>query len=123
MKLEDFQNNTRIRLLKEHNPNEVSIWEIRGEDPNPDLGGSHSEPLLETVSGTYRNVVEYALKIPRFYSWGSGGRIINVKPPTNIVNVDKLVDSRVVALEAERAKLFARLEEIDLEIRNIVLSK
>jgi hypothetical protein len=120
MSNESLKNNTRVRLLKEHNPNEMSTWEIRGEDPNCDLGGSHSEPLLETVSGTYRNVVEYALNLPGFYSWGSGGRIINVKPPTNILNVDRLVDSRVVALESERSKLRSRLEEIEREIQNIV---
>ena len=111
---------SRSRLLKLYKPNEQGVWKIYGEDPNCDLGGAHHEPWLETVSGTYSKVVEYALTLPRFYSWGSGGRIVKDNPPTNIRNVDQMTSPRVLELEEERSKLQGRLKEIEKEINSLV---
>lgn len=122
MSNEDYHRSSRIRLLQGRNPNEQGVWKIYGEDPNCDLGGPHHEPLLETVSGTYRNVVEYALTLPRFYSWGGGGRIERHNPPTNIRNVDQMMNPRVLKLEEERRKIQDRLKEIEREISTLVTS-
>lgn len=67
------------RLFKEYSPDEYGIWEIYGEDPNCDMGGSHIEPLLETVEGRLEDVVQYGVTLPRFWQWGSGGRFKLIK--------------------------------------------
>jgi hypothetical protein len=113
----------RARLLKEYSPNTQGTWEIRGEDPNCDLGGHHHEPKLEVVTGTYKNVVEYALTLPNFFQWGSGGRIIRMDPPADIINVDNMRNPRVVELEDERRDLHARLKEIESELQTLLRKK
>jgi hypothetical protein len=110
----------RNRLLAGRNPDEQGVWDIHGEDPNCDLGGHHHEPFLETVSGTYRNVVEYAIGLRGFFNWGSGGSIKRRNPPGNIRNVDQLKNPRVLKLESERLILQDRLKEIEKEISGLV---
>lgn len=108
--------NTRKILLQKYPSDTQGTWKILGEDPNCELGGHHHEPELGVVSGTYHNVVEYALKLPHFFNWGAGGRIILITPPKNLINVDKLFDPRVLELEDERTQLQKRLVEIENEI-------
>lgn len=62
-------------LQYNNNLDEVGIWNIHGEDPNCDFGGSHTNPFLETVEGTYRNACLYAVKLLGFYQWGAGGYV------------------------------------------------
>lgn len=50
-------------------------WKIFGEDPNCDMGGSHHEPYLETVEGTLKDAVMYAIELKGFWNWGGGGRL------------------------------------------------
>jgi hypothetical protein len=107
---------TRERLLKEkYQPNEFGLWEIRGEDPNCDLGGSHHEPLLTRVEGTYSDAVEAALSLDGFWTWGFGGRIKKVE-------FEKLSDrskARMVALQEKKAKLEEELAEVNNELAKI----
>jgi len=117
---EEHLDNIRARLLRDHDREAQGTWRILGEDANCDLGGSHYEPELEVVSGTYRNVVNYALTLPRFFTWGSGGRITKLEIPTGIANVDQMRNPRVLLLEEERNNLRNRLKEIDAEIASIV---
>ena len=58
-------------------------WMIQGEDPNPDWGGSHHNPILGYVEGKLDNVINYAIALPRFWQWGGGGRITKI-------NIDKV---------------------------------
>jgi len=125
--------NARERMLKDYPADDHGTWKILGEDPNCDWGGNHIEPELEVVTGTYSNVVTYALSLRGFYQWGRGGRIVKQLGP--VVNVDKisLVNPKVSALEAEakqlavvrkqleidNKKISARLIEIDNEIRGL----
>ena len=111
------------RLLKEYLPDMVGMWAIYGEDSNCDLGGPHHEPHLETVTGTYKNVVEYALTLPNFFTWGYGGCIIRKELPENLINVDNLKSQRVTELECERAKLQFHLKEIEKEIQTLIRKK
>lgn len=67
-----IKENARARLLENYSPDEHGTWKIFGEDHNAELAGPHSEPKLKTVTGTYKNVVEYALTLDGFFSWGSG---------------------------------------------------
>lgn len=106
----------RKRLLEVHPPDTFGTWRILGEDPNCDWGGGHHEPELETVTGTYANVVEYAITLRGFFQWGSGGRII--KMPNQYKNVDNVVNNpRIKELEKERAKLQARIKDIEKELK------
>jgi hypothetical protein len=66
-------------LLKEHNLSEYGIWEVRGEDPNCDLGGHHSQPFLGHFEGTLEDVLNIAVDLPNFWQWGAGGTIKQIK--------------------------------------------
>lgn len=111
--------NARARLLENYSGADHGTWTIYGEDHNVDLAGPHSEPKLDVVTGTYKNVVEYALTLNGFFTWGRGGRIQKKLCQTKLTNVDLLVNPKVLVLQAEKAKLKARLEAIDDEIQSI----
>ena len=108
----------RTRLLSKYPPTQSGMWKILGEDPNCDFGGSHHEPELEIVTGEYRNVVEYALCIKDFFSWGRGGRIVEVKN-NNLKNIDNFMSNEMIRLESRRNQLQNELLEIDKQILNL----
>jgi len=111
-KLEDFRRNYSYKeLIKKHSLDEVGVWEIHGEDPNCDLGGSHHSPHLATVTGRLGDVVEAAVELPNFWTWGAGGDICAVK----IISIDDLGIKN--SLVNEKAKLEARIKEIETELR------
>lgn len=112
--MSDNHENVRRRLLEAHHANEQGTWRIRGEDPNCDLGGHHHQPELDIVTGTYINVVEYALGLSGFFSWGGGGDIEKITSTKNIDNV--INNPRIKKLEAERKQVEARLKAIDSEL-------
>ena len=66
-------------LFHKHKLDEEGVWEIYGEDPNCDFGGPHHTPKLGTFSGKLSNVLEIALQLSNFYTWGGGGEIIKIK--------------------------------------------
>lgn len=66
-------------LLKKHRLGEHGTWEVRGEDPNCDLGGHHHSPYLFTAEGTLRKVIQKAVAYPNFWTWGAGGDIKKVE--------------------------------------------
>lgn len=66
------------RLREKHSLSEEGTWRIRGEDPNCDMGGHHYQPELGTVEGKLLDVVEHAVNLEGFYTWGSGGDISKV---------------------------------------------
>lgn len=69
-------------LFKKHKLDEEGIWEIYGEDPNCDFGGSHHMPKLGTFSGTLSKVLEIAVNLSGFYTWGGGGEIRKIEIQT-----------------------------------------
>lgn len=74
-----FINTFRGRLLtKNHRLNEAGTWQVCGEDPNCDMGGSHHNPYLATYSGTLENVIRKAVTLHGFWQWGAGGDIKKV---------------------------------------------
>jgi hypothetical protein len=99
------------RLIKGHFADEHGVWEIYGEDDNPDLGGSHYEPLLETVEGCFGDVVKYAFSLPRFVSWGGGGRIVKRDAPVKKIT-EKYFTKREELLR-RTTKLERELAEVD----------
>ena len=66
-------------LLKKYKLDEVGIWEVYGEDPNCDLGGHHHTPKLGIFSGKLSDVLEIAVNLSNFYTWGSGGEIRKIQ--------------------------------------------
>lgn len=66
------------KLREKHSLSEEGTWRIRGEDPNCDFGGAHYQPELGTVQGKLLDVVEHAVQLDGFYTWGGGGDIIKV---------------------------------------------
>lgn len=100
----------RDKLLEAHPLDEEGTWEIRGEDPNCDWGGHHHEPQLAIVSGRYGDVVEQALKLPRFFTWGAGGRIIKVEVVTP-AELPGLATAEKERQERQRAEAEARAAE------------
>ena len=106
-------NSIRSRLQSKYILNEKGMWKILGEDSNADMGGHHSQPELGYVTGTYANVVEYALRKPSFCSWGAGGDIVKITP---IVDVDLIDTAKVVELFAERKKLVNQIKDIEDEL-------
>lgn len=74
-------------LTRKYNiQNDCGIWQIYGEDSNCDFGGTHYEPLLETVEGKLTDVIDYAVNLQGFWSWGGGGRIekITITKPKKV---------------------------------------
>lgn len=65
------------RLMKEHHISDYGLWEILGEDPNCDYSGSHIQPHIAYVEGTLEQAILYAVKQPKWNTWGTGG---NIKP-------------------------------------------
>ena len=53
-------------------------WAFFGETDAPDSPHA-TEPLLGVFRGSLREAIEIAVTIPRFVSWGGGGRISAVE--------------------------------------------
>lgn len=66
-------------LLKKHKLDEVGTWEVRGEDSNCDIGGSHHQPLLGYFEGKLEDVIKHAVHLSGFWQWGGGGDIIKLE--------------------------------------------
>jgi len=66
------------RLMGKHRLDETGFWHIKGEDPNCDFGGHHYQPDLGVVQGKLSEVVNYAVRQNRFYTWGAGGDITKI---------------------------------------------
>lgn len=114
-KVERYLNKTWSgkRLLETHKLSENGIWEIRGEDPNCDLGGHHYQPNLGTFEGKLEDVVLAAVDMPGFWTWGGGGdiKLVTIKP----ISAAK----RMADLNKERDDLKKRIEEIELELKGV----
>lgn len=66
-------------LLEKYSLDTYGVWKVTGEDPNCELGGFHSNPLLGYFEGKLEDVIKTAVNLERFYSWGSGGEITKVE--------------------------------------------
>lgn len=66
---------TGKNLLINHTLQEEGVWDVFGEDPNCDFGGTHTMPYLGTYEGKLENVLKVVVYLQNFWSWGSGGEI------------------------------------------------
>lgn len=87
----------------------VGVFRVRGEDTNPDFGGSHHRPDLGSFRGKFEDVAAYAVELNNFWAWGSGGSI------EEIVIKEITADSskKRKALLAEQKVLKKKLKEIE----------
>ena len=103
-------------LLKKHSLDTKGIWRVYGEDPNCDMGGYHHNPYLGTFEGTLEDVLEHAVQLARFYSWGGGGKFELQEPP---IKVDVESNKRRAALQQELSILEAKAQEIREKLKAI----
>jgi hypothetical protein len=116
---------------------EVATWQIFGEDPNCDFGGSHSNPDLGLFTGTLLEAITHAVELKGFWQWGGGGHFRKVtvneavkklpaKKPLNVPTVEDL-KKRVAKVKAKQdeeikqvvAKHLAEFSEFLADDRNI----
>lgn len=80
-KVHDYLNNKsggQMLLSKGYSLSEFGLWQVKGEDPNCDLGGSHINPDLGIFEGTLKDALIYAVSHKGFYQWGAGGYVTKV---------------------------------------------
>jgi len=102
------------RLLEKHSLDEEGIWQIFGEDPNCDFGGSHHQPDLGIVQGKLLDVIAHAVELPQFWQWGAGGDIKSIGK--EIPKVDANSSARRKELRQEAKELEKRLKAIQQEL-------
>lgn len=86
---------------------EYGIWEVKGEDTNPDYGGTHYQEVLGYFEGKLEHVFYYAINLPGFFCWGSGGDF-------KLIKITKITDrdsKEFINLIVRRDKL---RKEIDI---------
>ncbi len=109
------------RLLKKHNLDAEGVWRVRGEDPNPDMGGHHHQPEIGVFEGRLRDVIAYAVHQPDFWTWGGGGSIEPHVPKRVIKITAQSVQEfqekreRIQALEAEKSRIEREIASIKSE--------
>jgi hypothetical protein len=109
------------QLVVEHGLQEKGVWEIRGEDPNCDLGGPHIQPKLEVVEGRLIDVIAYGVELPGFWQWGGGGWQWGGggefrKVDTEWKQITQLDSGYRRQLKRERKEITERLEEINQQL-------
>lgn len=103
------------RLLEQYDLNKVGIWEIRGEDPNCDMGGSHHQPRLGIVQGKLQDVIMFGVNLDGFWNWGAGGDFNFIGE--SIPKVDAQTNAVREALEKEEAELVQKLEKVRKQLK------
>ena len=102
-------------LMKRHSLDDEGTWEVLGEDPNCDFGGHHHQPRLGVYTGKLRDVLEMAVEMGSFWTWGAGGNIV----PLSISKVDaSTVKMRLELAERER-QLKAELAKVQQALKSL----
>jgi len=68
------------QLLEKYALTKYGIWCVKGEDPNPDFGGHHHEPILGYFEGTLEDVIKKAYTLKNWGAWGGAGTIVLAEP-------------------------------------------
>lgn len=97
------------KLLEKYSLDQEGLWQILGEDPNCDFGGHHYQPDLGIVEGKLRDVIDYAVDLPNFWTWGGGGDL-------NLRNAPKKINP---AENKRRAELKDKLDRLLAEVESI----
>lgn len=104
----DYQKTYSFKHL-EYSLSDYGTWEVKGEDANCDLGGSHYQPTLGYFEGKLEDIIRYGVTLPNFWQWGGGGTFRKIE----ITKIDKLSIVRKEELALEKAQLEKALAEIN----------
>lgn len=106
-------------LLKKHQLDEKGTWEVRGEDPNCDLGGHHHMPVLGRYQGTLNEVIDIAVNSAGFWQWGGGGDIqkISVESAAEVAARVRQRAALVEKVGAKRADIINQIEELQAKLK------
>lgn len=107
------------KLLEKHNLSETGLWQVFGEDPNCDLHGEHHQPDLGIFEGSLKDVINLAIELPSFWTWGSGGNIVKVV----IREVSPVANAEIVALKAELSDNESRAVAINARLKELGVAK
>lgn len=86
-----------------------AVWEVRGADPNCDLGGSHHTPLIGYYEGKFEDVFNLAKTKSSCYGWGGFEAEFQ---PIEAVKVDSDSVKKQNKLLKEKEDIEKRLKEI-----------
>lgn len=104
------------RLTEKYSLQETGMWQIFGEDSNCDLGGSHVQPSLGFVKGKLDDIIDYAVGLAGFWTWGGGGNIVKVD---TVKQITSSTAAHRTKLKAQRADLEAAIAAIDAELEDL----
>ena len=104
------------KLASRYSMDQEGVWRVLGEDPNCDLGGYHYQPDLGTFEGKLGDIIAYAVTLPGFWQWGSGGDFVNVGAP---VKIDASSSAKRIAAEQRVKELEAELEKARKELEGL----
>ena len=109
-KVDDYFKTYSGRQLREtYSLNTTGLWQIKGEDPNCDFGGNHYQPDLGIVEGKLSDVLDYAVNLPQFWTWGWGGELIFIGEARKI---DPVTNQQRNELKAKEKALEKQLEAV-----------
>ena len=60
------------------------MWHVEGEDSNCDMGGSHHNPHIGYVEGTFEKALLWAVVQKNFWAWGAGGKLTRITDVTKV---------------------------------------
>lgn len=114
-KLQDYLKTYAGReLMKRHSLDDEGTWEVLGEDPNCDWGGHHYQPRLGVFTGKLRDILEMAVEMGSFWTWGAGGNI-------NLLSITK-VDASTVKKRLELTERERQLKEELADVQQAIKS-
>ena len=90
-------------------------FRILGEDSNADMGGSNHQPTLATCYGALVDVINYAVELPRWTTWGAGGDI----EPITVIRIDENSASALKDKRERKEQLKQELDRIENELKNL----
>lgn len=105
-------------LLKRHSLDEEGVWEVLGEDPNCDFGGYHHSPRLGIYEGRLRDIIEKAVVMPSFWTWGAGGdvRLVEIK---TVKTQDEQTKKRIIELKDHLYSLEQQQKEVKKRLKDL----
>lgn len=90
-----------------------TVYAVYGEDPNCDFGGTHHNPFLGNVEGTFKDVIEYAVNnMAGFYQWGVGGYAVPLKKLQE--SSDPIIANSQVKLKKDRKAKLEQLSKVSI---------
>ena len=93
-------------------------WKVEGEDPNCNMGGNHHNPLVGHFYGTYEEIVALSVNLPKFFSWGGGGKITPYDHPEiiSVRDADPKILAETIKQNQTRRAALAKLSDEERKV-------